>query len=103
MPLDKVEGGYRMTARKAFASGSPVGDLLVTSAVYDDPEDGPTVLHFAAPLKGEGVSHLPTWQTLGMRGTGSNDIVFDGVFMPDAAIAGSGRRASGTCCSTSSA
>ncbi len=84
----KAEGGYRITARKAFASGSPVGDLLVTSAVYDDPTDGPTVLHFAVSLKAEGVSHLPTWQTLGMRGTGSNDIVLDNVFVADAAISG---------------
>jgi alkylation response protein AidB-like acyl-CoA dehydrogenase len=84
----KVEGGYRITARKAFASGSPVGDMLATSAVYDDPQDGPTVLHFPVPLKAEGVSHLPTWQVMGMRGTGSNDIVLDDVFIPDAAILG---------------
>jgi acyl-CoA dehydrogenase len=86
--MEKVEGGYKLTARKAFASGSTVGNLLNTSAVYDDPEAGPTVLHFAAPLKGEGVSIAPTWQTLGMRGTGSDDVVFDGLFIPDAAIAG---------------
>jgi len=86
--LEKVEGGYRLTARKAFASGSPVGDIMNTSAVYDDPVDGPTVLHFGAPLKGEGVSIQPTWQTMGMRGTGSDDVVFDGLFIPDAAIAG---------------
>ncbi len=86
--MEKVEGGYRLTARKAFASGSPVGDLLGTSAVYDDPDDGLTVLHFAAPLKGEGVSIAPTWQVMGMRGTGSDDVVFDGLFIPDAAIVG---------------
>lgn len=86
--LEKVEGGYRLTARKAFASGSPVGDLLGTSAVYDDPAEGPTVLHFAVPLKGEGVSIAPTWQVMGMRGTGSDDVVFDGLFIPDAAIVG---------------
>ena len=86
--MEKVEGGYRLTARKAFASGSTVGNLLMTSAVYDDPADGPTVLHFAVPLKGEGVSIAPTWQTMGMRGTGSDDVVFDGTFIPDAAIAG---------------
>jgi len=84
----KVDGGYHISARKAFASGSPVGDLLATSAVYDDPENGPTVLHFAVPLKGEGVSHLPTWQVMGMRGTGSNDVVLDNVFVPDAGIVG---------------
>jgi len=86
--MEKVEGGYRLTARKAFASGSPTGDLMMTSAVYDDPADGPTVLHFAVPLKGEGVSIAPTWQVMGMRGTGSDDVVFDGMFIPDAAIAG---------------
>jgi len=86
--MEKVEGGYKLTARKAFASGSTVGSLLNTSAVYDDPEAGPTVLHFGAPLKGDGVRIEPTWQTLGMRGTGSDDVVFDGLFIPDAAIAG---------------
>jgi len=39
------------------------------------------------------VEHKPTWQVLGMRGTGSNDIVIDGLFVPDAAI--SGRRPAG--------
>ena len=86
--MEKVEGGYRLTARKAFASGSPTGDILNTSAVYDDPEAGPTVLHFGAPLKGEGIRIEETWRTLGMRGTGSNDVVFEGAFIPDAAIAG---------------
>lgn len=86
--MEKVEGGYKLTARKAFASGSPTGNLLMTSAVYDDPTDGPTVLHFAAPLKGEGVTIQPTWQTMGMRGTGSDDVVFDDMFIPDAAISG---------------
>jgi alkylation response protein AidB-like acyl-CoA dehydrogenase len=84
----KVDGGFKITARKAFSSGSPQGDLLSTSAVYDDPEAGPTVLHFAIPLKGPGVTHEPTWQVMGMRGTGSNDIVIADVFVPDAAIAG---------------
>ena len=86
--MEKVEGGYKLTARKAFASGSTVGNILNTSAVYDDPVEGPTVLHFGAPLKGDGVRIEPTWQTMGMRGTGSDDVVFEGLFIPDAAIAG---------------
>lgn len=89
----KVEGGFRIDARKGFASGSPAGDLLGTSAVYDDPEAGPTVLHFALPLKAEGVSIAQTWDTLGMRGTGSNDVMVDSVFIPDAAV--TGRRPAG--------
>ncbi len=85
---ERVEGGFKITARKIFASGSPVGDLLVTSAVYDDPENGATVLHFAAPLKAPGVKLHDNWRVMGMRGTGSQDVELDGVFIPDAAISG---------------
>ena len=83
---EKVEGGYRVSGRKIFGSGAPDGDLLMTMAVYDDPKDGPTVLHFAVPLNAPGVKVQDTWRTLGMRGTGSHDTVLDGVFVPDAAI-----------------
>jgi acyl-CoA dehydrogenase len=90
---DKVEGGYRVSGRKIFTSGSPAADLFATMAVYDDPADGPTVLHFAIPLDAPGVKRHDNWRTLGMRGTGSHDLTLDGVFVPDAAI--STRRPSG--------
>lgn len=83
---EKVDGGFRITARKVFSSGSPAGDLLMTSAVYDDPQAGPTVLHFGLPLKAEGVKIHDTWRTLGMRGTGSHDVEATGVFVADAAV-----------------
>jgi len=67
---EKVDGGYRVTARKIFGSGSPAGALLITSAVYDDPAEGPTVLHFPVPISAEGVSVQDNWRTLGMRGSG---------------------------------
>ncbi len=84
----KVDGGFHINARKIFSSGSPAGDLLMTSAVYDDPQAGPTVLHFGVPLKAQGVTILDTWRTLGMRGTGSHDIELKDVFVADAAISG---------------
>lgn len=80
-----VEGGFRVSGRKIFASGCPLGDLLVTMAVQQTPE-GPTVLHLAIPLKAQGVTILDTWRTLGMRGTGSHDIELADVFVPDAAV-----------------
>lgn len=82
----KVEGGYRITGRKIFGSGSPGGTLLMTMAVFDDPQDGPTVLHFPIPLDAPGVQILDNWRTLGMRATGSNDIVLDEVFVADSAV-----------------
>jgi len=83
---ERVEGGWRITARKIFASGAPVGDVLVTSAVWDDPQNGPTVLHFALSLRASDVKVLDTWRVLGMRATGSHDIAIDGAFVPDAGI-----------------
>jgi len=89
----KVDGGFQITARKMFSSGCPAGDLLMTSAVYNDPEAGPTVLHFGVPFKAEGVSIADTWKVMGMRGTGSHDVELKDVFVADAAI--SGRRVQG--------
>ena len=84
---EKVDGGYRVRARKIFCSGCPMGDLLVTSAVYPDPKDGPTVLHFPVPFTAEGVKIVDNWRTMGMRATGSHDVVLEGVFVPEAAVA----------------
>ena len=83
---EKVDGGFRISARKPFASGSPKGELLVTSAPYQDPDEGWQVLHFAAPLASTGVSLGGDWHTLGMRATGSETVILDGVFVPDEAV-----------------
>lgn len=83
---ERVEGGYRITARKVFTSGSPAGDLLVTGAVVDDP-DGAKVIHFAVPMTSPHVRVEPTWKAMGMRGTGSNDVVIDGHFVAEEAVA----------------
>jgi alkylation response protein AidB-like acyl-CoA dehydrogenase len=84
--VTRVEGGYRVTAIKPFASGSPVGKLIITSAAYEDPEQGPRVLHFPVPMDAPGVHLERDWNSMGMRGTGSHTIRFEDVFVPDAAI-----------------
>ena len=91
---ERVDGGWRITARKIFASGIPAGNLFMTQAVYDDPETGPTVLHFALPTDDPAVIAQDNWRVLGMRGTGSHDVVIKDAFVPDAAI--SLRRPAGT-------
>jgi alkylation response protein AidB-like acyl-CoA dehydrogenase len=82
----RVDDGWRITARKRFASGSPVGDLLLTTAVDATSGPEPIVLHFAIPLAGEGMTVLDNWRTLGMRGTGSHDVVIEDVHVPESAI-----------------
>jgi alkylation response protein AidB-like acyl-CoA dehydrogenase len=83
---ERVEGGWRISAKKIFASGIPFGDILMTQAVYDDPQAGPTVLHFGIPIRSPGVELHDTWHVLGMRGTGSHDVLIKDVFVPDAGI-----------------
>ena len=79
----KVDGGYRVSGRKVFASQSPHGTVMSTMFAYDDPEQGRRVLNMAVPIAAEGVTVLDNWDTLGMRGTASNDIVIEDVFVPD--------------------
>jgi alkylation response protein AidB-like acyl-CoA dehydrogenase len=84
---ERVEGGYRVRARKHFVSGAPGAQLFVTSAVHAG-ATGREVLHFAVPFTAPGVKIIETWDALGMRGTGSHDVLLDGVRVPDEAIAG---------------
>jgi acyl-CoA dehydrogenase len=83
---ERVSGGWRVTARKPFASGAPAGDLLVTSVACETRGEGMQVLHFAVPFTAEGVSCGDDWQAMGMRGTGSASVTLDGVFVPDEAV-----------------
>ncbi len=78
--------GFRISARKVFCSQAPVADVLTTMAVYDDPTDGRVVLLAAIPTSSAGFTVLDTWDALGMRGTGSNDVQLDNVFVSDAQI-----------------
>ncbi|ANK82008.1 MAG: acyl-CoA dehydrogenase [Rhizobiales bacterium NRL2] len=83
----RVDGGYRVSAVKPFASGSPKGDVLVTSVAHPAGRDGPEVLHFPVPLHAEGVTSLDDWLVHGMRATGSQTIRLENVFVPDEAVA----------------
>ena len=84
---ERVDGGWRIFARKVFSSGAPAGDLLMTSAIGAEEGEEPMVLHFGIPMTSPHVRIDPVWKSLGMRGTGSHDVVIDGHVVPDAAIA----------------
>lgn len=83
---EKVEGGYRITARKVFTSAAVAGDILMTGAIHRAEDGTEKVIHFGVPMRAPEVSVMDNWRTLGMRGTGSNDVVIDGLFVPDAAV-----------------
>jgi len=84
--LTKSDGTYSFSARKIFGSGSPAGDLLFFFNDTATTEKGPTVLHFGVSMKDPGVTVMDNWRTMGMRGTGSNDIVIENVTVQDATV-----------------
>jgi alkylation response protein AidB-like acyl-CoA dehydrogenase len=83
----RVEGGYSINARKIFTSGAPAGDLLMTGAVLEEDGQEPMVLHFGIPMTSPHVRIDPVWRTLGMRGTGSHDVLIEGHVIPESAVA----------------
>jgi acyl-CoA dehydrogenase len=83
----KVDGGFRVTGRKIFASQVPVGDVFSTMFTYEDPEAGRQVLAMSIPVRSEGINIIENWDTMGMRGTGSHDVQMEDVFVADAQVA----------------
>lgn len=77
-----VDNGYVVSGRKSFVSQSPVGAVLSTMFPLDDAERGRRVINVAVPFASTGVSIETNWDTMGMRGTASHDVVFDNVFVP---------------------
>ncbi|WP_192043633.1 acyl-CoA dehydrogenase family protein [Paenibacillus rhizovicinus] len=71
-----VEGGWRITGRKTFSTLSPILDRFVVSAYLPDEDcTADFLVH-----RSDRVTIVETWDTLGMRATGSHDVVLDGAF-----------------------
>ncbi|MCW2855481.1 MAG: hypothetical protein JWR52_1096 [Marmoricola sp.] len=74
-----VDGGYRVTTKAPFASGVTHSSWVFVGGFLPD-EEIPTSAMFLIP---PGAYELAdTWFTSGMRGTGSNTIVTNDVFVP---------------------
>lgn len=82
----RVEGGFELTGRKSFATNSAVATHCSTTARYEDADGGPRLLLCQIALDAPGVTIHQTWNTMGMRGTQSNDVELDKVFVEDAAV-----------------
>jgi len=70
-----VDGGYRLTGRRPLASYIREADWLVVTAVV-----GSGAVSTVVPAGEARV--VETWRSLGMRGTDSNDVVLEDVFVP---------------------
>lgn len=86
------DGGYTIAGRWTFASGSGHSEwsqLGVMVMDGDDPAmraDGQPDWRFAFVPTDE-LTILDTWDTIGLRGTGSNDVVVEGLRVPAECLA----------------
>jgi alkylation response protein AidB-like acyl-CoA dehydrogenase len=76
----RVPEGWRISGRKIYSTGAPIlrfGMVWATTA-----DEAPLVGFFLVPLPRDGVRIEPTWDHLGMRASGSHDVVFEDVLIP---------------------
>ena len=84
---EEVPGGYRITGRGPLASTIHDSRWALMSAIVFDGDQprmtpaGPDVI--SVVMRTTEVEIIDTWDSLGMRGTDSNDIAANGVFVPE--------------------
>jgi alkylation response protein AidB-like acyl-CoA dehydrogenase len=81
-----VEGGYRVTGDKIFGTESAICTHFSSMARVDDPDGGSRVIIFRLARPVEGMEVKDGWDTMGMRGTLSNDWTMRDVFVPQDAV-----------------
>jgi len=77
-----ASGGWRISGRKTFSSGSTVLRWGLVSAAVHVGDVEPYLGNFLIPMATRGVRIEPTWDTLGMRATCSHTVVFEDVEVP---------------------
>jgi 3-hydroxy-9,10-secoandrosta-1,3,5(10)-triene-9,17-dione monooxygenase len=79
---EQVAGGHRLTGRWSFSSGCDHATWVLLGGIVLDAEGKPVDFRtFLLPVSDYEIDDV--WDTVGLRGTGSNDIVVDGVFVPE--------------------
>ena len=79
----KTDGGWLFNGTKTFATGSPAADVLAVRARYINESGEERMGATIAPIDRPGVKILNNWDGLGMRASGSHDVVFTDYFVSD--------------------
>lgn len=75
--VEPVEGGFRLSGRWGWSSGCDHCSWALLGGILPDG----TYRTFLVPQSDYRIED--TWHSMGLQGTGSNDIVVDGAFVPD--------------------
>jgi 3-hydroxy-9,10-secoandrosta-1,3,5(10)-triene-9,17-dione monooxygenase len=78
----KVDGGHQVSGRWSFSSGCDHASWVLLGQIVTDADNRPTDFRtFLLPSSDYTIEDV--WDTVGLRGTGSNDIVVSDVFVPE--------------------
>ncbi|WP_261936811.1 acyl-CoA dehydrogenase family protein [Sphingomonas bisphenolicum] len=81
--VEKAEGGFYLSGRWGFSSGSSHCGWVLLGAINFDTDGGPPDMRtFLLPRSDYQVIE-GTWDTFGLQGTGSFDILVERVFVPE--------------------
>ena len=79
---ETVAGGHRLTGRWSFSSGCDHATWVLLGAIVPDADGVPADFRtFLLPASDYAIDDV--WDTVGLRGTGSNDIVVSDAFVPE--------------------
>lgn len=84
----RVDGGWLVNARKAFATGSVGARWLMTFCMVEGAPDMRGLLIPVIPVDAPGVTVKDTWDGMGQRSTASGLVEFDDVFVSDERMIG---------------
>jgi 3-hydroxy-9,10-secoandrosta-1,3,5(10)-triene-9,17-dione monooxygenase len=80
--IKAVEGGYRVSGRWSFSSGCDHATWVLLGGIVPPGEDGAPADFRTFLLPAADYTIEDVWHTIGLRGTGSNDIVVQDAFVP---------------------
>jgi 3-hydroxy-9,10-secoandrosta-1,3,5(10)-triene-9,17-dione monooxygenase len=77
-----VEGGFQFSGRWSFSSGCAHASWVFVGGLVLGEDGSPVDFRtFLVPISDYTIEDV--WDTVGLRGTGSNDIIIDDVFVPE--------------------
>jgi alkylation response protein AidB-like acyl-CoA dehydrogenase len=76
------DGTYLIDGRKSFCTNSPAGSLFLSTVRVRSAGQADQLGLAAVPRETPGLTVLDNWDALGMRGSGSGDVLFDHCPLP---------------------